>query len=110
MRSVHKHTLALIIIFMKKIATYSSESKMDERNTALMFAPNLFRMHSMDPLTEYGQTEKKVDLCLFLMTYTEEIFGKDVVGALKRRLTKEQKLQIAIKPINVERKQRRAGK
>ena len=83
---------ALIIIFMKRVVEFSDDSKMDERNVSLMFGPNLFRMHSQEPLLEYAQTEIKVDLCIFLMTFTVEIFGKEIVTCLTRRLSKAQKL------------------
>ena len=74
---------------MKKVETYSETSKMIRRNVCLMFAGNLFRMHSLHPSTELAHYEIKIELCGFLMTYTSEIFGQDLVNSLSKRVSSE---------------------
>jgi hypothetical protein len=54
-----------------------------------MFAGNLFRMHSLHPSTELAHYEIKIELCGFLMTYTSEIFGQDLVNSLSKRVSSE---------------------
>mmetsp|Transcript_12430 Transcript_12430/g.22034 ORF Transcript_12430/g.22034 Transcript_12430/m.22034 type:complete len:154 (+) Transcript_12430:352-813(+) len=64
----------LVFRFLAKVATFSKENKMSEKNLAVVFAPTALRSTNPDPMAEMVNMKHSILVVEMMITNAEEIF------------------------------------